>query len=263
MSMETAATSEDEATSPSVPTEETTAATSTDAGPEEETPDTTAASSADADAVECSCSPTAFDVVLDLSRDCGTDTVEGTPGIGLVFCFLSSVRAGLTRAMLRRTPPTVEYVTLDNEPAWKDADARDAKLDRDLGNTVVEEVLSLQFLEFDTSGTLLVINQDDTYEDVAFTDGQTVAFESISAKLDPDAPLSEQLDKVPGGAQLTLRGRAVNESTGLETVVSVRLTWSYTHECDALVLADGEALAWVTFVSPLGVLTSAPPPMPC
>ena len=64
-------------------------------------------------------------------------------------------------------PPTFEYVTLGNEPVWKDTDARYAKLDRDLGNTVVEEVISIQFLEVDTSGTLLVINQDDTYEDVA------------------------------------------------------------------------------------------------
>lgn len=245
-----ASASADEAVS--TETEETTAATSTDVGPEEETEETSAATvaSADAEAVECSCSPTAFDLVLDLSRDCRTDTVEGTPGIGLVFCFLSSVRAGLTRGggtLRQTTPPKVEYVTLDNDPAWKDADARYAKLDRDLGNTVVEEVLSVQFLEFDTSGTLLVINQDDTYEDVAFTDGQTVAFESVSATLDPDTPLAEQLDKVPGGAQLTLRGRAVNEDTGLETVVSVRLTWSYTHACDALALADGEELAWVTF----------------
>ena len=74
------------------------------------------------------------------------------------------------------------------------------KQQRDLGNTLVTEVISIQFLEFDTEGTLLVINQDDTYEDVAFTDGQTVEFTSISAKLDPDEPLSEQLDKIPGGA---------------------------------------------------------------
>ena len=38
-------------------------------------------------------------------------------------------------------PPTFEYVTLGNEPVWKDTDTRYAKL--------------------------LVINQDDTYEDVA------------------------------------------------------------------------------------------------
>ena len=111
------------------------------------------------------------------------------------------------------------------------------------------KVISIQFLDFDTEGTLLVINQDDTYEDVAFTDGQTVEFTSISAKLDPDEPLSEQLNKVPGGAQLTLRGRAVNDDTGLETIVSVRLTWSYTNACDEVPLAEGMELAWVTFVS--------------
>jgi len=109
------------------------------------------------------------------------------------------------------------------------------------------KVISIQFLDFDTEGTLLVINQDDTYEDVAFTDGQTVEFTSISAKLDPDEPLSEQLNKVPGGAQLTLRGRAVNDDTGLETIVSVRLTWSYTNACDEVPLAEGMELAWVTF----------------
>ena len=140
-----------------------------------------------------------------------------------------------------------------------------AKLDRDLGNTVVAEVLSVQFLEFDNGGRLLVINQDDTCEDVAFTDGQTVAFRSISATLDPDAPLSEQLDKVPGGAQLTLRGRAVDESSELETVVSVRLAWSYTNACDVEALVDGMDLAWVTFVSrsPHSRWAGRPPPPRC
>ena len=53
----------------------------------------------------CSCSPCAFDLVLDLSRNCFASAVEGSPGISLVFYFHSSVRAALLERSL--STPTV------------------------------------------------------------------------------------------------------------------------------------------------------------
>jgi hypothetical protein len=70
--------------------------------------------------------------------------------------------------------------------------------------------VSVSFLEFgtvrDTSGDLTVINQDDTYADVSLESGDTITFNSISSSLDTTLPLGEQLNLVPGGVQLVLRG---------------------------------------------------------
>ena len=72
-----------------------------------------------------------------------------------------------------------------------------------------------KFLEFDTSGELIVINQDDTYSNVTLANGSTVSFQSISNDLDPSLSIEEQLDFLPGGAQVTLRGRVTDDDTGV------------------------------------------------
>lgn len=77
--------------------------------------------------VECSCTPTEYTFVVDASKDCTFDTVKGNPGVGSTFCFLGS------------TPVTREVV----------------------------EITSVQFIEFDTSGKLIVIKQDDTYRNIS------------------------------------------------------------------------------------------------
>ena len=60
-------------------------------------------------------------------------------------------------------------------------------------------VTSVTFIEFDTS--LGIINQDSSYFDVSLKSGDTVTFDSISAKLDPAMPLSEQLELIPGASR--------------------------------------------------------------
>ena len=57
----------------------------------------------------------------------------------------------------------------------------------------VVEIVSVQFLEFDTSGDLTVINQDDTYSDVSLGDGDRLKFNSASSFLDTSLPLEEQM----------------------------------------------------------------------
>ena len=55
------------------------------------------------------------------------------------------------------------------------------------------------FIESDTTpGALNIINQDSTYFDFSGTDGQLLEYESISARLDPTVPLSDQVNDVPG-----------------------------------------------------------------
>ena len=63
-------------------------------------------------------------------------------------------------------------------------------------------------------------------------DGSEVTFRSISNNLDSGIPIGDQLDFLPGGVQVTLRGRVTDTTTGVETIVSNRITWSYTNACD-------------------------------
>ena len=113
-------------------------------------------------------------------------------------------------------------------------------------NGEMDTVTSIQFLEFDTSGNLVVINQDDTYFDTSLGDGDSFEFTSISSDLDSSAALEDQLDLVPGGAQLTLRGL---DADGAD--VLARYTWAYTNSCadDAVTVESGDEIGVVVIVS--------------
>lgn len=113
----------------------------------------------------------------------------------------------------------------------------------------VTEIVSVQFLEFDTSGDLTVINQDDTYADVSLSDGDRIKFDSASSFLDTSLPLEDQMSGpalVPGGASLILYGR-----TEAGVVVRNRFFWLYDLNCGAEndpVQVD-DMIGWVNVVS--------------
>ena len=111
------------------------------------------------------------------------------------------------------------------------------------------EIISIQFLEFDTSGELIVINQDDSYSNVTLENGSEVTFKSISNNLDSSVAMEDQLDFLPGGVQVTLRGRVTDDVTGDSRIVSNRITWSYTNACDVEPLDSDESIGWITTVS--------------
>ena len=106
-------------------------------------------------------------------------------------------------------------------------------------------VYDVQFLEVDTSGNLIVINQDDTYNNVSLTTGDTITFDSVSANLNPDEPLSSQLEYVPGGVLMKL----VAKNEGSDTIVRQQVSWLYTNSCDDLPNSVGDAIGWITLVS--------------
>jgi len=121
----------------------------------------------------------------------------------------------------------------------------------------VTEIVSVQFLEFDTSGDLTVINQDDTYADVSLSNTDTLTFYSASSFLDPDLTLEEQMSSpalVPGGASLILWGK-----TESGEIVRNRFFWMYdTENCgtDNIPIKMDDEIGWVTVVStfPLSIL---------
>lgn len=189
-------------------------------------------------------------------------TIDGTASVySVLFDFeidvpfeadseLAALGAGITTPaavdICSCSPTSLEF-TLDFSKTCDDNTLADnAGIDTTLCEPMggeIETVTSIQFLEFDTSGNLIVINQDDSLFDVSFSDGDSFDFASISADLDASASLADQLDLVPGGVQLTLRGVA---SDG--TDVMNRYTWIYTNSCDDVAIESGDEISWVSIV---------------
>ena len=171
----------------------------------------------------CSCSPTVFTFVIDLAgafsvaeeEDCETNDIEDNPGIDSSGSVCSVLMLG--------------GVNQPGEP--------------------VTEIVSVQFLEFDTSGDLTVINQDDTYADVSLGSGDRLKFTSISSMLDTSLSLEDQMSNpalVPGGASLILYGK-----TESGAVVGNIIQWLYDMNCgrDNDPVQTGDEIGWITVVS--------------
>jgi hypothetical protein len=106
-------------------------------------------------------------------------------------------------------------------------------------------IVSVQFLEMDTSPDMNIINQDDTYL-VIDSDVSSLSYTSVSASLDPSTSLNDQLDKVPGGVILILIG-----ATSSGEIVRNRVMWTYTMGCgtEEVTVEPGDSLGWTIFVS--------------
>ena len=192
---------------------------------------------------------------LKLNQDCDTDTLEGSEGIGLTFCFLgshdnASARRNNVRGLrrqLKKDDDNKPSSAIGFERSVGESEVTDKELKklRQLSERI--EIISIQFLEFDTSGDLIVLNQDDTYNGASLKSGDVVTFESISSNLDPAMGLEEQLEYLPGGVQVTIRGRVVDD--GEEKIVSNRITWSYTNDCGEEPIEAGDSIGWVAMVS--------------
>ena len=205
-----------------------------------------------------------YNFELDLTQSCEDDTLEGSPGIGLTFCFL-----GISGAQEFAEDLQIDNLDLlgtslievqegeDNWPGQEEflvaagiaapTPGSDARRSRNLQGASDVEIFSVQFLEFDTTGELIVINQDDSYANASLATGDVVTFESISSNLDPCVPIEEQLDFFPGGVQVTMRGLVTVD--GEELIVSNRVTWSYSNACDAEPIGAGDEIGWLTVVS--------------
>lgn len=122
--------------------------------------------------------------------------------------------------------------------------------DDDKNDDPITEIISIQFLEFDTSGDLNVINQDNTYlTNISLTTGDTISYTSISSYLDTSSPLSYDSystnNSPPGGASLILYGKTASGS-----IVRNRFFWTYSLSCtdDNIPLVVGDSIGWVTVV---------------
>mmetsp|Transcript_16754 Transcript_16754/g.36180 ORF Transcript_16754/g.36180 Transcript_16754/m.36180 type:complete len:395 (+) Transcript_16754:180-1364(+) len=195
----------------------------------------------------CSCSPTIFTFVLSLDQTCDDNDIELNDGIDGSFCFTEEgvavpappvveVEEAATNATTMDVANNMTDTTNDLEPVRRRLQASDP----------VTEIISVQFLEFDTSGDLTVINQDDSYADVSLADGDRLKFASASSFLDTSLPLDDQMSTpalVPGGASLILYGK-----TESGVIVRNRFFWMYDMNCgrdNEPVKVDDE-IGWVT-----------------
>jgi len=222
---------------------------------------------------QCSCSPLEYNFILNLDSSCDTDELDGNDGIGLTFCFLGvtsnlSPNDGTVRLddnrdeEVRRLGSTKKKNDQQGQRGLSTIVKEQKIIFEDTGTPLTQseqqqmrflaeeiEIISIQFLEFDTSGELIVINQDDSYSNVTLQNGSEVTFKSISNNLDSSLEIGDQLDFLPGGVQVTLRGRVTDDVTGDSRIVSNRITWSYTNACDVEPLDSDESIGWITTVS--------------
>lgn len=189
----------------------------------------------------CSCSPTQFTFVLSLDQTCDNNDIEdNTGGIIGSFCFTE------TDVAVPVPPPEEE----EEEETEESVRRKQRLLQTTTTTDPVTEIVSVQFLEFDTSGDLTVINQDDTYADVSLSDGDELTFYSASSYLETSLTLEEQMSSpalVPGGASLILYGK-----TASGAIVRNRFFWMYdTENCgsDNVPIKVDDEIGWVTVVS--------------
>ena len=148
------------------------------------------------------------------------------------------------------------FVSLDALLSEADGGDKRASQRASLEGAAVE-VYDVQFLEFDTTPDMLVISQEDA-DGLALADGDAISFASASAGLVPGESASDQLARVPGGVQITVRGRLLDGETG-EELARVRntVTWRYTNGCEGVPFEDGGVgVGLVTIVSILPTFSS-------
>ncbi len=216
-------------------------------------------------ATMCSCSPTEITFVISLDQTCDDNDIALNTGIGGSFCFTE------TGVALPAPPtPAANATASDNATATVVVAAAAEEPVRSLQATTttattatttdpVVEVISVQYLEFDTGGDLTVINQDDTYAAVSLVSGDRMKFASASSFLDTTLPLESQMSApalVPGGSSLIMYGK-----TAAGVIVRNRFFWTYdTTNCglDNNPVKVDDEIGWVTVVSFLPVLCCAP-----
>ncbi|KAL7528619.1 hypothetical protein ACHAXR_002536, partial [Thalassiosira sp. AJA248-18] len=113
--------------------------------------------------------------------------------------------------------------------------------DRQDLDTTPTVITSVTFLEQDTTPELNIINQDSTYFSIEASDGDILDFTSITAKLDPSVPLSDQMDMVPGGVLIISFG--INADGA---IVQNTVAWGYQSDyCDGVSISEGAGVGWV------------------
>lgn len=201
----------------------------------------------------CSCAPQAFSFTLLLAQDCAVNTLQANPGISDTNCAI--VNATTDAALLAGDDQMIAVagadVPLDEILAcipWinrcEESSFEEPIRERELqtGSPIPSFITSIQFIELDSSGTVIQI--DDSQNNINAVSGDTFSYASRASQLDPTQSIDTQLGIVPKTAVLFLVG--FNDD-GDE--IRGRFVWEYTNGCgdDELTVIGGEDYAWISF----------------
>ena len=228
----------------------------------------------------CVCSPRAFSFTLLPGQDCSINTIESNPGISDTSCVIVNVTTANTNTITSMAedddaPIILEDVDVSVEEIigcipWLDPkncdpgediveveDGKKRLLHTEIigkhrllqsGSPIPEIITSIQFIELDSEGAVIQIDDSQINIDPPAVSGDTFAFASVSSLLDPAADISSQLDRVPKTAVLFMVG--FNEDGDQ---IRGRFVWEYTNGCgiDEVPIFGDEDFAWASFVSAL------------
>ncbi|KAL3791813.1 hypothetical protein HJC23_002444 [Cyclotella cryptica] len=190
----------------------------------------------------CLCSPRTYSFTLALSQSCKTDTLANSPGIWTTVCSTDSnfgADTEFTEMIPNVGESLVRRILSDQIPGDHNERVFSAATD----DMVPVKIISLVFAEVLSDGSLVITNKDETLANVKLDDGAVVEFDSISKRLDLNVDINDQLSSVPGGVTMLLVGE-----NSIGELVKTRMLWLYDNNCDAVPLAGGGALGWITVV---------------
>ncbi|KAL3777844.1 hypothetical protein ACHAWO_012163 [Cyclotella atomus] len=203
----------------------------------------------------CSCAPQAFSFTLLLAQDCSTNTLEANPGISDTNCAIVNATTDAALTINSEDDQMIAvadiYVPIDEILAcipWlskcnvKSVIEPIRNRELQTGSPIPSVITSIQFIELDSDGTVIQI--DDSQNNINAVSGDTFSYASKASQLDPAEDISTQLDNVPKTAVLFLVG--FNDD-GDE--IRGRFVWEYTNGCgeDELAITGGENYAWISF----------------
>ena len=203
----------------------------------------------------CSCSPRAFSFTLLLAQDCSVNTLDDNPGISDTTCAIvnattdAAISVNADDQMIAVADVDVPIEEIISCIPWlnncEDGFIYDEPIrNRELqaGSPIPSVITSIQFIELDSDGTVIQI--DDSQNNIDAVSGDSFSYASEASQLDPTEDIGLQLDIVPKTAVLFMVG--FNDD-GDE--IRGRFVWEYTNGCgnDELTITGSEDYGWISF----------------
>ena len=189
--------------------------------------------------IPCNCAPISYTFNISLSQTCeenhnigdnnGNSLGYNNEGVHFSHCVIDDA----TRDFFPNTSRRNRLF-----PVKRDA--------RNLESAPVK-ITSVVFVELDRAGGVDVVSKDNTYAVTDLADGDVIQFTSVSVFLNPELPLSQQQDMLPGGVAIVLYGVDAQGNP-----ITNRVVWWYNvDQCDGSTppLKIGDEIGWINVVS--------------
>jgi hypothetical protein len=200
----------------------------------------------------CSCSPSTFNFELNVAGNCDATSLTGVTDD---LCLVIFRPPGITAI----GGDKIEFNIDDVLTTLSEGNDRRKKYDywrrrlshdgNDMSNrnkrglnsiTTPVTITNVEIWEYDSSGAYTVIN-NKSFSDQSLSGGDVIEFTSISSKLNPNIPLEDQLQYLPGGLILRYVGFNINN----EEVNNI-VAWEYNVEdCTTEQITDGNFIGWL------------------